>query len=139
MCWAWQPFLGILYHLEQPWRSLAYGAQAAGVAPVWLTSRVLDVFDLAGIRPLMRARPEHVPLVTTGVYGIVRHPLYFGWALLVFGAPDMTATRAVFAAVSTVYCALAIPWEEGGSSKSSARLYDAYRSKVRWRMVLGLD
>jgi protein-S-isoprenylcysteine O-methyltransferase Ste14 len=138
VCWAWQPVPGILYQLEQPWRSVAYGAQAAGVLLVWRSSRVLDVFDLAGIRPLMRARPGHVPLVTTGAYGIVRHPLYLGWGLLVCGAPDMTATRAVFAAVSTIYCALAIPWEERGLVEVFGRAYDGYRQKVRWRMLPGL-
>jgi protein-S-isoprenylcysteine O-methyltransferase Ste14 len=138
VCWSWQPVPGVLYELEQPWRSLAYGVQAAAVLLVALSSRALDVFDLAGIRPLMRARPEHVPLTTSGAYGIVRHPLYFGWALLVFGAPDMTATRAVFAAVSTAYCALAIPWEERGLVEVFGKGYDAYRKKVRWRMLPGL-
>ena len=39
---------------------------------------------------------------TTGPYGYVRHPIYSGWLLLVFGVPTMTATRLVFAIVSCV-------------------------------------
>jgi protein-S-isoprenylcysteine O-methyltransferase Ste14 len=138
VCWWWQPVAGMLYRLDGPWRWLAGGTQLAGILIVLLGSRVLDVLDLAGVRPLLRARTGHVPLSTSGVYGLVRHPLYFGWALLVFGAADMTATRAVFATVSTAYVALAIPWEERGLIETFGPAYEAYRRKVRWRMVPGV-
>jgi protein-S-isoprenylcysteine O-methyltransferase Ste14 len=138
VCSSWQPVPGVLYRLDEPWRWLALGVQAAGILLVFLGSQALDVLDLAGIRPLMRARAAHVPLITTGAYGVVRHPLYFGWTLFVFGAADMTATRAVFAIVSTGYCALAIPWEERGLVDVFGQKYDAYRRKVRWRMIPGV-
>jgi protein-S-isoprenylcysteine O-methyltransferase Ste14 len=70
-----------------------------------------------------------------GLYGLVRHPLYLGWALMVFGAPDMTATRALFAVVSTGYLALAIPWEERGLLLTFGAGYAAYQRQVRWRML----
>jgi methanethiol S-methyltransferase len=77
----------------------------------------------------------HPRLVTSGVYAVVRHPLYFGWALLVFGAPHMTMTRAVFAVVSTLYLAVAIPWEERSLTTTFGADYEAYARRVRWRMV----
>jgi methanethiol S-methyltransferase len=138
VCWSWQPVPGVLYRLDEPWRWLGYAVQAAGVVLVFLGSRALDVLDLAGVRPVVQARPDHVPLTTTGVFAVVRHPLYFGWTLLVFGAPEMTATRAVFAIVSSGYCALAVPWEERGLVDVFGQAYEAYRRKVRWRMVPGL-
>ena len=137
VCWGWLPVPGMLYRLDRPWRWLAYAVQAAGVLLVFLGSRALDILDLAGSAP-DAARPEHVPLMTTGVFGIVRHPLYFGWTLLVFGAANMTATRAVFAIVSTGYCAAAIPWEERGLVEVFGQAYDGYRRKVRWRMMPGV-
>jgi protein-S-isoprenylcysteine O-methyltransferase Ste14 len=138
VCSSWQLVPGALYRLDDPWRWLALGVQAAGILLVFLGSQALDVLDLAGIRPLMRARAAHGPLMTTGAYGVVRHPLYFGWTLFVFGAADMTATRAVFAIVSTGYCALAIPWEERGLVDVFGQEYYAYRRKVRWRMIPGV-
>lgn len=138
LCWSWQPVPGELYRLHEPWRGVAYAVQAAGILLVFFGSRALDVLDLAGLRPVMRARTEHVPLSTTGVYGLVRHPLYLGWALLVLGVPDMTATRAVFAIVSTAYVAVAIPWEERGLIDTFGPAYEAYRRKVRWRMMPGV-
>jgi len=68
----------------------------------------------------------------------VRHPLYFGWALLVFGAPHMTADRFTFAIVSTFYLALAIPFEERDLDDTFGSEYARYREHVRWRMLPGL-
>lgn len=137
-CRYWQPVPGTLYHLHGAWRPLGYGAQIAGLALTVAGARALDVLDLAGIRPFVaggRPPADHVPLRTTGAFALVRHPLYFGWALLVCGAPDMTATRAVFACVSTAYVALAIPWEERGLIAAFGERYAAYRRAVRWRML----
>jgi protein-S-isoprenylcysteine O-methyltransferase Ste14 len=79
-----------------------------------------------------------VPLETTGLYALVRHPLYFAWVLLVFGAPHMTGTRLAFALVSTAYLALAVPLEERSLIRVFGDEYRAYQRKVRWRMVPGL-
>lgn len=139
VCWLWLPVPGVLYRLDAPFRWAGQAAQVAGIILTVLGSRALDVLDLAGIRPVLRARtgarPAHVPLSTTGVFGIVRHPLYFGWALVVCAAPDMTATRAVFALVSSAYVAMAISWEERGLVETFGADYERYRRTVKWRMV----
>ncbi len=142
VCWWWQPVPGVAYRLGVPWRWAGVAAQAAGVLMTLLGSKALDVLDLGGVRAVLRSEggtaPAHVPLVTTGVYGIVRHPLYFGWVLIVFGAPDMTATRLTFAIISTVYLALAIPWEERGLIETFGEDYRQYRKARRWRMIPGI-
>ena len=141
VCYAWRPIPGDLYRLEGPPRLIALAVQAAGVVLTALGSRALDVFDLAGVRQAagMAAGNRRAPvLVTSGAFRLVRHPLYLGWALFVFGAPHMSATRAVFAAVSTLYLAIAIPWEERGLEARFGPDYDAYRARVRWRMIPGL-
>jgi methanethiol S-methyltransferase len=136
VCTWWQPVPGVLYRLDGVWRALAWLVQIAGIVLTVRASRALDVLDLSGVRqvqPRGEARP--VPLKVTGLYGFVRHPLYLGWALMVFATPDMTATRAVFAAISTGYLALAIPWEERGLVATFGRDYESYRGRVRWRML----
>jgi protein-S-isoprenylcysteine O-methyltransferase Ste14 len=142
VCLWWQPVPGTLYVLPGAWRAIGYIVQAAGLILTIQASRMLDVLDLSGVRPVQRAVSNipaaHVPLKTTGLYGFVRHPLYFAWVLLVFGAPDMTATRFVFAAASTLYLAIAIPWEERGLVRTFGREYERYQRDVRWRMLPGL-
>lgn len=142
VCWLWRPLPGTVYQLTGIWWWAGVAAQAAGVLLTHRGSAAIDMLDLAGIRQVLIARRgsarDHVPLETRGVYGWVRHPLYLGWALLVFGAPHMTATRLLFAAVSTGYLALAIPWEERSLVEVFGAEYEAYRRKVRWRMVPGV-
>jgi methanethiol S-methyltransferase len=142
VCQLWVPVPGVLYRLEGLWAWAASVAQVSGILLAFFGSKAIDVLDLAGVRAVQRARGgdpgRHVPLTTSGVYGVVRHPLYFGWALLVFGAPHMTATRAVFAIISTAYLAIAIPWEERSLIETFGADYRAYQTQVRWRMIPGL-
>lgn len=142
VCLLWVPVPGVLYRLEGFWYWTAVSVQIAGVLFTFFGSKAIDVLDLAGVRAVLRERggqrDAHVPLTTSGVFGIVRHPLYFGWTLLVFGAPHMTATRLVFAVISTAYLAMAIPWEERSLVETFGSDYETYRANVRWRMIPGI-
>ena len=136
VCTWWQPLPGTLYTLDGMARLVGWAVQLAGVAITIRASRMLDVLDLSGVRQAQgRSRQSPLALKVTGLYGLVRHPLYFGWALMVFGAPDMTATRALFAVVSTGYLAVAIPWEERSLLQTFGREYADYQRDVRWRLL----
>jgi protein-S-isoprenylcysteine O-methyltransferase Ste14 len=142
VCTWWQPVPGVLYQIEGGGRFLFYGLQLAAILLIGRASGALGVLNLAGVQPAFedgqpdRQRP--VSLETGGLYGIVRHPIYAGWALFVFSTPVMTGTHAVFAVVSTAYLALAIPFEERSLRNTFGSDYEAYSRKVTWRMVPGL-
>ena len=142
VCAWWQHVPGRLYAVPAPWRWLGYAVQAAALVMTVLAARALDVLDLSGVRQVQAASsgaPQaHHPLKTTGLFAFVRHPLYFAWALFVFSAPDMTLTRFTFAAVSTAYLALAIPFEERSLIDTFGKDYVLYRRQTRWRMLPGL-
>jgi protein-S-isoprenylcysteine O-methyltransferase Ste14 len=127
----WRPVGGVLYRVPFPAAWLGVGVQMIGL---WLTiraARAIDPLDLAGIRE--STLPTE--LQVGGPYGVVRHPLYFGWTLVVFGTPGMTADRLVFALVSTAYLAIAIPFEERSLIRHFGQQYQRYRGRVRWRMI----
>ena len=142
VCWGWRPVPGVLYSVEGSWRWLAHVVFGAGVTVTLLSARRLDALDLAGVRQVMAGRRAAVTarpdLLTTGLYGLVRHPIYFGWVLLVLGVPDMTMTRFVFAGISTLYLAIAIPFEERSLTETFGPDYASYQQQVRWRMVPGI-
>ena len=73
-----------------------------------------------------------------GPYRWMRHPIYFGWVLMVFATPTMTASRLLFASISTLYLVLAIPFEERGLIAEFGAAYAEYQRKVRWRIVPGV-
>jgi len=112
---------------------------AAGVALTAMGAFRLRAFDLAGIA---QARGEEGEagrsLVVAWPYTMVRHPIYLAWLLLVFSPPSMTATRFVFACVSSAYLVLAVPLEERLLVKRFGEAYRGYRRQVRWRMVPGV-
>ena len=54
---------------------------------------------------------------------------------MVFGAPRMTGDRLAFAAITTAYLVIAIPWEERSLRRSFGEEYERYMRAVKWRMV----
>ena len=142
VCWYWRPVPGVVYALDGAWRWATYAIFAAGVVVTLLSARRLDALELAGLRQVMVASQPSArsgtPLLTSGLYGLVRHPIYFGWVLLVVGVPDMTMTRFVFAVVSTIYLAVAVPFEERSLTETFGPDYASYQRKVRWRMMPGI-
>jgi methanethiol S-methyltransferase len=139
----WQPVAGDVYHVTG-WPSFVHAAvQLSGL---WLIAR-----SVAQISPLELAGIKHAPasgvgsasnvstasntLQVGGPYKWVRHPLYLGWLLALFGAAHMTGDRAAFAAISTAYLLVAIPWEERSLLHVFGEPYARYQRLVRWRIV----
>jgi protein-S-isoprenylcysteine O-methyltransferase Ste14 len=60
----------------------------------------------------------------------VRHPLYFGWLLTFWSAPDMTVAHLLFAAMTTAYILVAIRFEEADLMNVHGEKYLRYRQNV---------
>ena len=88
---------------------------------------------MAGIRSPSAGNPP--TLQEKGPYRWVRHPLYLGWMLATFGAAHMTADRLAFAAISSVYLLMAMPWEERSLERAFPDHYPRYRQRVRWKLI----
>ena len=130
-CALWRPIGGELYRASGA-AAIALGAiELGGVALIARSAARIDPLELAGIH----APRAGGPLITGGPYQIVRHPLYLGWVLAVFGTPHMTGDRLAFAALSTAYLALAVPFEERSLARDFPAEYERYRRAVRWRIV----
>jgi protein-S-isoprenylcysteine O-methyltransferase Ste14 len=75
-------------------------------------------------------------VVSTGPYAIVRHPMYAGGLVLLAGIP--LALGSYWGLIAIAGLIPVIIWrlldEEAFLSKNLAG-YDAYRSKVRWRLI----
>ncbi|MEZ5294131.1 MAG: hypothetical protein R2745_23820 [Vicinamibacterales bacterium] len=137
VCATWRRVPGVLYSAAPPLSWLLLGLQASGVALSLAGARVLDARELAGIRQATgHATPTRIRVVWP--FTMVRHPIYLGWVLIVFGASPMTVDRAVAAVVSTAYLLIAMPWEERSLAAAAGPAYSAYCRQVRWRLVPGL-
>ncbi len=136
VCWWWQPLPGMAWSIDGPLRWLMYGIPLAGLVLTERSARIIGIWELAGVRQARHDAP--VAFRVTGPFGLVRHPIYFGWVLLVFGMPDMTYSRLLFALVSTAYLIAAIPWEEASLVEAFGEQYRAYQRQVRSRLLPGI-
>jgi protein-S-isoprenylcysteine O-methyltransferase Ste14 len=127
----WQPVAGDLYTVTG-WPGMVLVAlQLAGVVLIARSVSRIDALELAGIKPGSPADSLQIE----GPYRWVRHPLYLGWIVTVFAAPHMTGNRLAFAAISTAYLLIAIPWEEQALRRTFGADYAAYQHSVRWRVL----
>jgi protein-S-isoprenylcysteine O-methyltransferase Ste14 len=144
---TWQPVPGILYHVDGLGRWPLYALQAAGVVLTLLAAMEINPRELTGVQqawtygahaahPTPPSAPE--PFVVRGAYGLVRHPIYLGWFLMVWPTPLMTGGRLTFAAISSFYLLIAIPWEERSLEQQHGEAYLRYTRQVRWRVIPGL-
>ena len=139
VCAWWQPVPGVIWHATGGLALVLTVVQAAGGVFTLVAARRLDVLELAGVRQALHIPSGRISgLDSSGPYGLVRHPIYFAWLLLVWPAPLMNGTRLVFAAISTVYLLMAIPYEERDLRRHFGAAYEAYARKVRWRILPGI-
>ncbi|MCU1382145.1 MAG: putative protein-S-isoprenylcysteine methyltransferase [Acidobacteria bacterium] len=131
VCTAWATVGGELYRTDGVIAITLMVVQLAGLVLTWRGVARIDPLELAGIRPAA----ESEGLQVTGPYHWVRHPLYLGWLLMVFGTPHMTGDRLTFAAVTTLYLVVAIPWEERSLRGSFGDDYARYMRAVKWRLI----
>jgi methanethiol S-methyltransferase len=133
LCLSWQPVGGDLYDVRGVPAIALVSVQLIGVWMIARSVRAIDPLDLAGIHQTPAA-PEQA-LQVGGPYRLVRHPLYCGWILAVFGHPHMTGDRLAFAVITSLYLVIAIPWEERSLVKSFGEDYRQYSRRVRWRVL----
>lgn len=131
MCVGWQPVGRTLYHASGAAALPVAAVQLCGAALGLLAVRRISVRELGGLEP---AHPIDA-LEATGPYRLVRHPIYLAVVLLLFGTPQMTGDRLLFAALATLYMAVAIPFEEAGLEAQFGARYREYREAVRWRLI----
>jgi protein-S-isoprenylcysteine O-methyltransferase Ste14 len=128
---AWRRVGGLLYTSPG---ALVFAHGAVQLLGIWFIAgavRAIDPLELAGIRQEASASD----LQTGGPYRIVRHPLYLGWVLVVFGAATMTGDRLAFAVISSAYLFIAVPWEERELERAFGAKYVRYKQDVRWRIL----
>ena len=131
VCAAWVPVPGELYD-HRGWLQWAHAAvQLAGV---WLTHPVGPVHR----RARAGGHPRTVHRGDSASHGPV--PLGAASDLPRMGPDDLRRgpldrDRLAFAAISTAYLVVAVPWEERSLVRVFGDAYVDYRRRVRWRIV----
>jgi protein-S-isoprenylcysteine O-methyltransferase Ste14 len=136
---AWIVFMpldGRRFHWSPP---LPLGAGIAGGALLLLAWLLLfrAFTDNTFLSPLVRIQEErHHQVVSTGVYGVVRHPMYLGAVLMFLGGPLLLGSLGGLAiAVALTLLLVARIRDEERLLARDLPGYDDYRRRVRFRLI----
>lgn len=82
---------------------------------------------------------KHINLVTTGPYGIIRHPIYCGLLLEAFGSNIVGGFRSVLAVIAFFSVSVAyivqLSQEEHELNKLLGEKYDQYKQGTKYKLI----
>ncbi len=134
--WLWQPILYPIWTIEQPAaRLIILVVFWLGWLMVLIAGLRSNYLQLIGMRQVLDAaggRPASPPTLTTsGLYRLVRHPIYVGTLVAFWATPHMTAGHLLFAAVGTAYTVFGTFLEERDLVGTFGDRYRRYQREVR--------
>ena len=132
---GWRPIDAIVWNVTNPiLKDLIWILFWAGWLTVLVSTFLINHVELFGlqqawlhVRGREAARPE---LRQPGFYRWVAHPLYSGFFLAFWAAPEMTAGHLLLAAGVSIYMLIAIRYEERDLTDFFGDEYRRYRSGV---------
>ena len=124
-----------LHLMPQPGAMVSFLGLALYVAGWWILSLAMKINPFAV--PVVRLQQErHQRVIDTGVYAVVRHPMYTGFAPFAIGPALWLGSypAALLAIVPVAVLAVRSVFEER-FLKQELKGYDAYMEKVRYRLI----
>lgn len=131
----WRPIDSIVWNVTSPLLVDAIWLLFwAGWATVLLSTFLINHFELFGLQQAwlyVRGREaEPHKFRTPFIYKWVRHPLYLGFFLAFWAAPEMTAGHLLLALGVSIYMLIAIRYEERDLVSYFGHDYERYRDEV---------
>lgn len=131
----WIPIDEVVWEVQGPLaRTLVWVLFAVGWLLVPGVSYLINHHDLFGTRQvwlhLKGLAYDPPPFRVPGLYRVVRHPLYIGWAIAFWAIPTMTVGHLLFAGAMTLYMGVAAIFEERNLLEHYGEQYRKYRESV---------
>ena len=133
--WQWRPMTNVVWSVDNAaGRLVLHGLFVLGWAIVFLSTFMINHFDLFGLRQVYRNLRNHEPkelgFRTPFFYKFLRHPIMLGFIIAFWSTPLMTVGHLLFAVATTVYILIAIQLEERDLVKHFGEPYKSYRQKT---------
>ena len=136
LLWQWRPIAEpVVWNVENPVAVTALQAVFwLGWGVLLISTFLINHFELFGLRQVWaRLRGRTLPTQefrTPLFYRYVRHPIYLGFVLAFWAAPQMTAGHLLFAIGTTGYILVGIWFEERDMIAHFGDRYRRYREQV---------
>lgn len=126
-----------LYQAAAPWSYLLRFGQGLSTLLLFIGVLQTDVLSFVGLRQLI-GKAEENRLITTGLYRLVRHPLYTFGLLVLWLSPSQTVNSFVVCLAFTMYILVGAVFEERKLLREFGREYTEYKS-VTPMLIPGLS
>ncbi|HKW87738.1 MAG TPA: isoprenylcysteine carboxylmethyltransferase family protein [Candidatus Acidoferrales bacterium] len=131
----WQPMPAVIWSVQAAWAvMLLHVLFWIGWAILLISTFLINHFDLFGLKQVwgqwQGKQYEPPKFRIPGFYQFVRHPLYVGFLIAFWSAPQMTIGHLFFAVMCTGYILVAIQMEERDLITFHGEQYKMYRSGV---------
>lgn len=135
LCWQWRPLPQLVWSIEDPLAaSIVQGLSWAGWAIVLISTFLISHFHLFGLTQgfarLFKLKDPDQAFVTPLFYRWIRHPIYAGFILAFWAAPQMSVGHLFFAIATTGYIFVGIWFEERDLVAQFGDRYRRYREAV---------
>jgi protein-S-isoprenylcysteine O-methyltransferase Ste14 len=135
LCWQWRPLPQLVWSIENPTvANLVLAVSWTGWAVVLLSTFLISHFHLFGLSQgfarLLRLKSVDQKFVTPLFYRWIRHPIYAGFILAFWAAPQMSMGHLFFAIATTGYILIGIWFEERDLVAHFGDRYRQYRKTV---------
>jgi protein-S-isoprenylcysteine O-methyltransferase Ste14 len=121
----------LLVRVPWPWSGLMLAVQAGALLVILLGVRQTGIGSFLGLRQLLEGSPDdHAPLVVTGLYRWVRHPLYTAGLVFLWLSPIMTTSTLALVAGLSAYIYIGSFFEERRLAAHFGQVYRDYQRRV---------
>lgn len=135
LMWQWRPIPAVVWSVQDPLVAHALiGVSLLGWLLVLTSTFLINHFELFGLQQVahnLRNKPMPEPTFRTPLfYRVVRHPIYLGFVIAFWVAPQMSVGHLVFAAATTIYILIGIMLEEHDLIELFGDEYRRYKARV---------
>lgn len=133
--WQWQPMTDVIWSVgNETVAAILVGVYLLGWAIVVLSTFLISHTNLFGLEQILNHwRGQATPTAkfkTPFLYKFVRHPIYFGFLIVLWVTPVMTVGHLLFAALSTGYIVIGAMLEERDLVTYFGDAYRQYQKRV---------
>jgi methanethiol S-methyltransferase len=133
--WQWRPMPAIVWQVRNPDAAVTLATISfVGWVIVFTSTFLINHFELFGLQQVTANLAGHeipAPRFRTPLYyKFVRHPIYLGFIIAFWAAPEMSVGHLLFASVTTAYIVVGIFLEERDLTEQFGDDYRRYKEKV---------
>lgn len=115
----------VLYQVPPPWSYLMRIGQGMSVLLLFVAVMQTDILSFVGLRQLIEEEKKG-NLVISGLYRLVRHPLYTFSLLILWFSPSVSLNSLVVYVALTLYVFIGIVFEERKLLREFGQAYTDY-------------